>query len=211
MNAQPERNAGAKPGSKHAVILDAAHEIFLREGFDMTSMDAIANEAGVSKQTLYNHFDGKEDLFRAFVRTRCETMSKSFETRFLDKNESPESVLTAFGEDILAIILSPDAMRLRRLLQNEGHRHPELAEIFYHQGPDLTTNRLANYLADQNAQGAMAVREPRIAAEQFIAMLAGHLRIRHLIGLASPPGNAERHRYVANAVQLFLDGARVKT
>ena len=196
--------------SKHTVILEAANEIFLREGFDMASMDAIANAAGVSKQTVYNHFDGKEDLFRAFVRTRCESMSAAFDKPFLDEHNTPEEVLTAFGEGILGIILSPDAMRLRRLLQNEGSRHPELAEIFYQQGPDLTANRLANYLADQNIEGILAVREPRLAAEQFIAMLAGHLRIRHLIGLTSPPSNSERQRYVANAVQLFLDGARIK-
>src|SRR5699024_9504124 len=148
------------PG-KRLDILEAAREIFLREGFDQTSMEAIATEAGVSKQTVYNHFDGKEDLFRAFVRTRCESMSAAFDKPFLDEHNTPEEVLTAFGEGILGIILSPDAMRLRRLLQNEGSRHPELAEIFYQQGPDLTANRLANYLADQNIEGILAVREPR--------------------------------------------------
>lgn len=198
----------ASAAGKRLDILEAAREIFLREGFDQTSMEAIAAEAGVSKQTVYNHFDGKEDLFRAFVRTVCEKMGRAFEGRFLDEADSPEVVLTTFGQSILDVILSPDAMRLRRLLQNEGERHPELAEIFYYQGPDLSANRLADYLANQNARGVLAVREPRVAAEQFVSMLAGHLRIRHLIGLASAPGSAERRRYVANAVQLFLDGAR---
>lgn len=196
---------------KRRDILEAAREIFLREGFDLTSMEAIAAEAGVSKQTVYNHFGGKEDLFRAFVRGVCEAMAQAFEGRVLDQIGDPEAVLCTFGQSVLDVILSPDAMRLRRLLQNEGERHPELAEIFYYQGPDLSANKLADYLANQNVRGVLAVREPRVAAEQFVSMLAGHLRIRHLIGLSSPPGSAERRRYVANAVQLFLDGARART
>lgn len=204
----PQRGGTA---GKRDAILDAARETFLRDGFDLTSMDAIAAEAGVSKQTVYNHFDGKEALFCAFVRELCDSMARRFEGRYFDEDGRPETVLTTFGQTILDVILSPDAMRLRRLLQNEGGRHPELASVFYYQGPDLTANRLADYLAGGNARGVLAVREPRVAAEQFVAMLAGHLRIRHLIGLANPPASDDRRRYVANAVQLFLDGARAKT
>src|SRR5699024_11635152 len=92
------RTMSAAPAGKRLDILDAAREIFLREGFDLTSMEAIAVEAGVSKQTVYNHFDGKEDLFRAFVRTVCEKMGQAFEARFVDTDDSPQIVLSSFGQ-----------------------------------------------------------------------------------------------------------------
>ena len=51
---------------KHDAILDAAKRVFLREGYS-ASMDLVSAEAGVSKQTVYNHFASKEGLFRAIV------------------------------------------------------------------------------------------------------------------------------------------------
>ncbi len=204
MNAEHESD----PHGKRADILEAAQKVFLREGFALASMETIAQEAGVSKQTVYNHFGGKEELFRAFVQARCQALSGALERGILDGNDALERTLSDFGANVLDVMLSRDAMRLKRLLQSEGRRHPKLAEIFYRQGPDCTADRLSRYLARQNEQGRLAVREPRIAAEQFVAMLAGHLRMRHLIGLAGAPTRAERQRYVANAVQLFLDGAR---
>src|SRR3546814_1888088 len=48
---------------KRAAILDAALSEFRATGYEATSMDRIAASAGVSKRTVYNHFDGKEALF----------------------------------------------------------------------------------------------------------------------------------------------------
>jgi TetR/AcrR family transcriptional repressor of mexJK operon len=50
---------------KRESVLDAAVELFLSEGFDRTSMDAVAAHAGVSKTTVYAHFADKVELFRA--------------------------------------------------------------------------------------------------------------------------------------------------
>lgn len=204
MNA--ERETGA--GSKREDILAAAQNVFLREGYAAAGMESIAREAGVSKQTVYNHFGSKEDLFRAIVQARCEKLSGAFGPEFLDRGDDPERVLSAFGETVLDVMLSPETMLMHRLLQGEGRRYPRLAGIYYRQGPDRAANRLARYLAEQTAKGRLAVADPRIAAEQFVTMLSGHLRLRHLIELAEPPSPEERRQYVANAVHLFLDGAR---
>src|SRR3978361_1733983 len=57
---------------KRAAILDAAKRLFPHSGFDGTSMDAIAADAGVSKLTVYSHFTDKETLFVAAILARCE-------------------------------------------------------------------------------------------------------------------------------------------
>lgn len=61
---------------KRQIILDGAVRVFIETGYDISSMDRIAEVAGVSKRTVYNHFPSKEDLFRAvvsdFVRRRDE-------------------------------------------------------------------------------------------------------------------------------------------
>src|SRR3546814_15991361 len=78
---KPAATAPARPASpgrpkdlaKGAAILDAAKRMFTEHGFDRTSMDQIASEAGVSKLTVYSHSGDKEALFAAAVTSHCET------------------------------------------------------------------------------------------------------------------------------------------
>ncbi|MFF5721585.1 TetR/AcrR family transcriptional regulator [Streptomyces buecherae] len=79
-----ERRGGAvgrpagRLAAKREAILQAAVAIFLREGYDRASVDAIAEEAGVSKQTIYNHFGGKERLFLAAVEGERNRVATRF-------------------------------------------------------------------------------------------------------------------------------------
>ncbi|HEX5314828.1 MAG TPA: TetR/AcrR family transcriptional regulator [Gammaproteobacteria bacterium] len=204
MNAASEEGLSAKQTD----ILGAAWQVFLRESYAMASMESIAQEAGVSKQTVYNHFGSKEDLFRAIIERRCERLSAAFGEEFRYHGDEPGRLLTVFGERFLEIMLSKETMELHRLLQAESRRHPRLARIFYEYGADRTARQLADYLAEQDTKGRLRIRDARLAAEQFITMLPGHLRLRHLLGTAPPPTAAERSRYIASAVRLFLDGVR---
>ena len=52
---------------KRNVILEGATKVFIKKGFDASSMDHIAEVAGVSKRTVYNHFPSKEILFQTIV------------------------------------------------------------------------------------------------------------------------------------------------
>src|ERR1700761_6988850 len=53
---------------KRDEIQRAALTLFTRDGYERTSVDAIAAEAGVSKRTVYNHFGDKENLFLSVVQ-----------------------------------------------------------------------------------------------------------------------------------------------
>ena len=48
-------------------ILDAAEQVFARQGFHTTTMEEVADECGWSKGTLYLHFKSKEDLFFSVI------------------------------------------------------------------------------------------------------------------------------------------------
>ncbi|HET6655609.1 MAG TPA: TetR/AcrR family transcriptional regulator C-terminal domain-containing protein, partial [Gammaproteobacteria bacterium] len=87
-------------------------------------------------------------------------------------------------------------------------RSPELREIYYRSGPDLAVETLSAYLQEQTRRGVLRVTQPRIAAEQFFAMLGGHLQIRALLGLDPTPPAEKVKAYVDNAVSTFLAGVR---
>ena len=58
-----KRRAGAL--TRRAVVLAAARELFLQDGFASTTVAAVAERAGVSKETVYKRFGGKPGLVRA--------------------------------------------------------------------------------------------------------------------------------------------------
>lgn len=53
-----------------ARILEAADDLFYREGLRAVSMDRIARDAGITKKTLYYHFRSKDDLMGAYLEAR---------------------------------------------------------------------------------------------------------------------------------------------
>ena len=61
-------------GARRAVLLEAAQDVFVANGYHSAAMDDIAERAGVSKPVLYQHFPGKLDLYLALVTTHVDVL-----------------------------------------------------------------------------------------------------------------------------------------
>src|SRR5436309_1537304 len=66
------RAAHLGPERRRPLVLDAAFEVFLERGYEGTSMDAIAEAAGVTKPVVYACYASKDELFRALFRREEE-------------------------------------------------------------------------------------------------------------------------------------------
>jgi AcrR family transcriptional regulator len=197
---------GLRP-EKRAAIVAAARTVFLDADYATASMDSIAARAGVSKQTVYNHFGSKDELFGAIIRDRCQLLLEALQPEQTASGQ-PETVLYSLARAFVDKMLAPETLALYRVLVIQSERSPELREIYYRSGPDLAVQTLSVYLRAQTEGGVLSVRHPRIAAEQFFAMLGGHLRTRALLGLDSEPSARRVKAYVDNAVAVFLDGVK---
>jgi TetR/AcrR family transcriptional regulator, mexJK operon transcriptional repressor len=187
---------------KHDAILEAARRVFLREGYS-ASMDLVAAEAGVSKQTVYNHFGSKEGLFRAIVdHVSGELLDVLVERE--GARADPAATLDVIARRFLDMLLAPSHLALHRMLVAEAPRFPDLAREIYLGGPAHAASELAHYLAQATRRGALAVADPALAAEQFFGALCGHLHLRALLIPQDPPGKAEIERAIGHAVAGFL-------
>lgn len=201
---RPPASAGS---AKQDAIVEAAAEVFLEQGFGSASMDEIARRAGVSKATVYSHFDSKPALFGAIVQQRCQRTMSAMLAEMSDKPVA--ETLTAVGRQFLDVLMMPGSLPLYRVVLAEAPRFPELGRIFYEAGPDRCAIALAQYLADLHERGILDVPEARWAAEQFLGAVLGQIHVRTLLMVAGdPPGPDERTRYVAAAVSTFLEGRR---
>jgi len=188
---------------KHRAIQEAGKSVFLRLGYGSASMDLIAAEAKVSKQTIYNHFHSKDELFKAIITDTTAELLAPLSVRDAAKS-SPDRLLRALGRQFLAVMLEPSSLALYRLIVAESIRFPELGGELYAAGAGRLIGMLADYLAWETKNRRLAVAEPERAAEQFIGMLTGRVQLRALLGVHAGPGKADLDGRVDYAVSSFL-------
>ncbi len=165
--------------AKRQAIVAAATDAFLAQGYGATSVDAISAAAGVSKRTLYNHFPGKRELFRAVVARLYAGLLEG-EGAAMPMDEAPEAALPRLAHALLAHLRRPEVSGLLRLVVAEHHRFPELAADFHTEGKGPAVAVVARYLA---AQPSLAVADSTLAAQQFLGAVKEALFWPALIGL----------------------------
>lgn len=199
----PTRRGRPRDPERLQRIVAAAARQFHEHGLSGTSMDAIAAEAGVSKMTVYSHFPSKGDLFIAAVASRtAELMGTDMPA--MDPLK-PKQALTAIGRAFLRLIRDDQVVQHHRILFGLRDAHPEVRQAFHDQGPDRMCQALAAYLAEATRQGSLKVRQPTLAANQFMGLFLGLGQLRHLLNLGKP-GEPEDEALLKANVALFLKG-----
>lgn len=192
-----------KDPAKREAILAAAQVLFLSNGYEGASMDAIAAEAGVSKLTLYSHFKDKEALFGEAIRSTCETrLPRSLFV--LEDGCSIRQVLLDVGHAFQALVNSPESIGLHRVMVALATQNSTLSRMFFDAGPQRLLVDLEQLLIQANQRGLLQVSEPMRAAEHFCSLLKGVAHFRLLIGYADAPAPEEAKKHVQDCVALFI-------
>jgi TetR/AcrR family transcriptional repressor of mexJK operon len=192
-----------KDPAKREAILMAAKVLFLSNGYEGSSMDAIAAEAGVSKLTLYSHFKDKEALFGEAVKTTCETRLPR-RLFVLGDDCSIRQVLLDVGHAFQALVNSPESIGLHRVMVGMATQNPALSRMFFDVGPQRLLSDLEQLLIQANQRGMLSAEEPMRAAEHFCSLIKGAAHFRLLIGYSDPPGAEEADKHVQDCVALFM-------
>jgi TetR/AcrR family transcriptional regulator, mexJK operon transcriptional repressor len=194
-------------------LLDVATRLFMERGFDGTSIDTVAEAAGVSKPTVYARYQDKRDLFAAVLRGRVlkwlAPVSAAAEAEAIET--SPKSIKTTLHElsrHMVAYTLAPEAGALHRILSAQAVQFPELAKLAMEEGWLRAVRGVSSILRQSAARGHIKVDDPELAADMFLNLVLGHSRRLMLYGLATDPKTEERHRKAA--VEFFLSGVRAK-
>ena len=201
--------------AKRLSVLDAAAAVFCREGFGGANIYLIAAEAGVSRQTIYNHHGDKQSLFMAVVRDVTERVNAGiFATlaTFPDHPVDLEADLVAFAMRLNRVcVCNRDGKFLRKLIDTEGERYPELFTGWRELGPGKIWSALAARLARLAYAGHLDLDDPDVAARQFMALVSADVKIAMVLG--DHVSDAMLEEAARNAVRTFLRafGARPAT
>src|SRR5262249_35615466 len=154
---------------KRNAIMRAATSLFLRQGYNDTSMDQVAALAAVSKQTVYKHFADKYSLFSEIVLDVTGTVESFIAAlAVLQQTHALESDLRELARWYISSVTQPRIIQLRRLVISEAVRFPELGRRYYERAPKLSIDALADCFQRLAARGLLQIDdEPQLAAYHF--------------------------------------------
>ncbi|WP_404790518.1 TetR/AcrR family transcriptional regulator [Altericista sp. CCNU0014] len=167
---------------KAEAILGGAMQEFLACGYAATSMDRVAATAGVSKATIYSHFQDKEGLFNALIQ---QLVQKKFRSIFgpLDDRAlqgDPAAVLTQIANNVLDSGMGdPQYVNFMRLIMGESGRFPELARTFVRNLEATACQFFRQYLND-NAE-RLHLPDPEASGRIFIGALVHYLIVQEML------------------------------
>lgn len=160
------------------ILIDAAYELFGREGFHTVGLDRILTDAGVSKQTFYNHFQSKDDLILAVLDMRHHAETRTLTELFAKMGgEEPRDRLYALFDVFDAWFNLPSfrgcifltAAAEFPVPHDPAHRAAAAhARTFVDQLHELATLAGAD--------------DPRSLAEQLAVLVEGIVAFRHVTG-----------------------------
>lgn len=190
-----------RPSLSNEAFLDKALDLFLEQGFERTSIEAITASAGMAKRTVYLRYGDKTALFKAALQRAIEDWIVPVDRLRAAEAHDLEESLLAIGQILVANVLSPAGLRLLRLTNAESGRMPEIGDYTVHQGTDQTIAYLADLF---RRHFGPSFAEAEDAADAFLALVVGGPANTAAWGVAHDRATIDRR--IRYSIRLFLHG-----
>ncbi len=189
----------------------------MEHGYELATMDDIAERAGTTKRTVYAHFENKEALFAAMVE-HSAGMFLEYLGELDQSGSNYQAELERFANRFCELSTFRHAVLFQRVIIAESKRFPGLARGVSTSIQGRALAMVARYLQELDRHGKLKVADPKIAAEQFLDITTGSIRLATLFGLIPPlardpdPSEPDRthSKRIRRAVEVFLRGLGAK-
>ncbi|WP_104088466.1 TetR/AcrR family transcriptional regulator [Arthrobacter sp. GMC3] len=175
---------------RKTAILDAAAQLFIRNGYGQTTVDQLASAAQVTKRTIYSYFGDKSAVFAAVIeRFRLDSVSGS---------PTKADSLAETSARIVYALHSEHAVGLHRLMIAEAAHFPELAAAFYASGPSGYMASIAAMLPEP-----VSPSEAAWISEAVFGLLLGEQHRKRLLGLSAAPDMEAARRHANETLRIL--------
>jgi len=202
-------NKRSKNETKRKQILDSAIGLFTEQGYAAASMDLIAKNADVSKQTVYSHFGSKDDLFFAAIEQVCASLH--ILDLSMDDLSDPQHILLQLAQRFTEVITSKQACAVHKICAFESGAYPQVSDIFYKAAPLRVTNEVAQLMSKLHEQKILNIDNAWYAALQFLNMLKGELWMQIEFNTKERITPREVDDYLRDSVDFFIRGYALKS
>jgi AcrR family transcriptional regulator len=189
------------------LVIEAARQEFLANGYAGTSMVGVAQRAGVSTKTMYRLIPTKADLFCSVVSDRISRFMLDIDAAALDTlpvEDALERLLVAYG----TLTLNGETIAIYRLVLGESDRFPEISATFYEVAIRRTREAMTRWLKRLCDRGLIALEDASAATGMLRGMMIMEPQRAAMLGERAAPDAAEIASRAKICARLFLDGCR---
>ncbi len=186
-------------------LVRLAAPLFLKKGYDNVSIDDVIAAAGGSKATIYAWFGGKQGLFEAVVRQKCDDVTLAID---IDAGGTLEEQLTKIGHSFVDMVLTPPILEFHRLMVSIGRTFPEAGRLFFQTGPISAYVIVAKWFERHQKEGRLIDEDPYRLAVLFLDMLIGEQQLGWLTSMPRAAQKTKIDETVRVAVRVFLGGCQ---
>lgn len=148
-----QKSKGPK-SDKREEVLSVASECFLANGYDGTSINVMAREAGISKESIYRYFGSKEELFLAVVERELQVYRDTMQESISDYLSHPlDEALCQLAESAVKAVTADRTMALRRLVFHMAATQPNIGAWYFKVGPEIAYRNIRLILEHHLEQG----------------------------------------------------------
>lgn len=186
---------------KRQQIIVAATTLFMEKGFIHTSMDQVAKLAGVSKQTVYSHFQDKNNLFVETITAHCS--SSNLRKEMYRSEQTVSQNLLRIVTSFVGLVFSPEALRVFDICVVHKEDYPELGALFFEAAPRIVLEQIEACLAELDEKKLLRVDNPQFATFQLLGMVQGDWKMRHALGVVKA-NDVPTQAYLEDCVARFI-------
>jgi TetR/AcrR family transcriptional repressor of mexJK operon len=168
--------------AKRQQIMSCASELLLSLGYSNTSMEAVAKASGVSKQTVYSHFNNKDELFNAVIENKCK-MYQVEEASVCINTQPLVEILNNIGLSIIRLLNDDNVIAMYKVVIGESKQDSRVAQLFYDAGPLHSINMVSKLFAE-HPQSHLSKASAREASLDFFNLLKSDF---HMLGILHLP------------------------
>ena len=200
--------AAASRARREAVVV-AAKSVFFEEGYQLASMDQIAERASTTKRTLYDYFGSKEALFTEVIAHASRNFVEAL-PQAEDLPRDPRQGLRRFANQVRWLVSAEEAIRFERTVIAEAERHPEFGRGLYATGVLGAERILATYIDSQIAAGRLRPHDSRLTS-QVIVDIATNSALRRLFAAQDEESDQLASKALEEAIDLLVRNHSVDT
>jgi TetR/AcrR family transcriptional regulator, mexJK operon transcriptional repressor len=205
------KNKGGRPSledvpRRNEHLLDVSTEIFVRQGYNATTLDRIAAEAGVAKRTIYARYADKQALFFAVMRRLSER--RVFENLWEEDELSLREGLRRRAHQMMDRSLSDQELAVARLFMVELAHFPELGKSLWKAVEDEQGESMIEYFRSHQRKRNIRPMNLTLLSELFLFNIYSYTN-RVALHQRDKPNAEEIAAYIDNMVDVMLHGVEL--
>lgn len=171
-------------------IIQATLALLIQQGYQATTIDSVAKQAGVAKKTIYRFVDNRESLIELVVLSWTDSFVSLFERTASSLDEFC-ALLTTNLAAIAQKVLTAEAIGLFKLLQTEFNQRDLLLDKYQKSGIELSRILLQDWLIKHHQQHIIAKYDFAVMSDFILSMAIAEPLRQMALGLLSPENNAD--------------------